>query len=70
VIDNLLAAVREEYRRALIVTICAAVIAAAAMVAMLFVGVAIFLWISTTYGAVPACSRWRDSSSWSPVSLA
>jgi UPF0716 family protein affecting phage T7 exclusion len=25
------------------------------MVAILFVGVAIFLWISQTYGAVPAC---------------
>jgi UPF0716 family protein affecting phage T7 exclusion len=55
VIDNLLAALREEYRRALTVTICAAVIAAAAMVAILFVGVAIFLWISQAYGAVQAC---------------
>jgi hypothetical protein len=55
VIDNLLAAVREEYRRALTVTICAAIIAAAAMVAILFVGVAIFIWISQSYGAVQAC---------------
>jgi len=55
VIDSLLAAMREEYRRALTVTICAAVIAAAAMVAILFVGVAIFIWMSQTHGAVPAC---------------
>src|SRR5882757_10846374 len=55
VIDKLLASFREEYRRVLIVTICAAVIAAAAMVAILFVGIAIFIWISNEYGAVQAC---------------
>lgn len=53
--DNLLASVREEYRRALTITICAAIIAAAAMVAILFVGIAIFIWISENYGAVQAC---------------
>jgi H+/gluconate symporter-like permease len=55
VIDNLLATFREEYRRALTITICAAIIAAAALVAILFIGVAIFIWISENYGAVPAC---------------
>jgi len=55
VIENLLATVREEYRRALTITICAAIIAAAGMVAILFVGVAIFIWISDRYGAVQAC---------------
>jgi hypothetical protein len=55
VIDNLLVAVREEYRRALTITICAAVIAAAGLVAILFVGVAIFIWISAAFGAVQAC---------------
>jgi hypothetical protein len=55
VIDNLLAAIREEYRRALTITVCAAIIAAAAMVAILFVGVAIFIWISQSYGPVQAC---------------
>ena len=54
-IDNLLASFREEYRRALTVTVCAAIIAAAATVAILFVGVAIFLWISENYGTVQAC---------------
>lgn len=54
-IDNLLATFREEYRRVLTTTICAAIIAAAAMVAILFAGVAIFIWISENYGAVQAC---------------
>ena len=54
-IDNLLATFREEYRRALTITICAAIIAAAALVAILFIGVAIFIWISENYGTVQAC---------------
>jgi hypothetical protein len=55
VIDNLLATLREEYRRVLTVTICAVVIAAAAVMAILFIGIAIFIWMSDRYGTVQAC---------------
>jgi uncharacterized membrane protein len=54
VIDNLLAAMRAEYERVVTVTICAAVIAACALVAVLFVAVAVFIWMSDHYGTVPA----------------
>ncbi|HMK79258.1 MAG TPA: hypothetical protein VK438_06390 [Xanthobacteraceae bacterium] len=54
-IDDLLATLREEYRRALTVTICAAIIAAAATMAILFAGVALFIWMADRYGTVPAC---------------
>ena len=53
-IDNLLAALRAEYERLVTVTICAAVIAASGLVAVLFVAVAVFVWTSDHYGTAPA----------------
>jgi len=54
VIDNLLATVRAEYQRVVMTTICAVIIAACALVATLFVAVAVFIWMSDHYGTVAA----------------
>ncbi len=53
-IDKLLATARAEYQRVVMATICAAIIAACALVATLFVAVAVFVWMSDHYGTVPA----------------
>jgi len=51
----MLSAVRAEYRSLLTTTVCAAVIAAAGVAAILFVAVAIFLSVDDAYGRVEAC---------------
>jgi len=54
-LTGLLPALRREYRSLLTTTVCAAVMAAAGVVALLFIAVAIFLAVSDAYGRVEAC---------------
>jgi hypothetical protein len=54
VIQNLLAAFRVEIRSAVTTLICAAVAASAALVGVLFIAVAIFIWASENYGRLTA----------------
>jgi hypothetical protein len=54
VIHNLLAALRVELRGVVTTLICAAVAAAAALVGVLFIAVAIFIWASDNYGRLTA----------------
>src|SRR5262249_5463905 len=55
VLANLLGPVRAEARNALMIVLCATVVSAAAMVAVLFIAVAVFLWVADAYGTVEAC---------------
>jgi len=54
VIQNLLAAFRVEIRGMVTTLICAAVAASAALVSVLFIAVAIFIWASDNYGRLSA----------------
>jgi uncharacterized membrane protein YqjE len=54
VIQNLLAAFRVEVRGMVTTLICAAVAASAALVGVLFIAVAIFIWASDNYGRLTA----------------
>src|SRR5258708_11077854 len=54
VIQNLLATLRVEFRGVVMTLICAAVAASAALVGVLFVAVAIFIWASENYGRLTA----------------
>ena len=53
-IQNLLATLRAELRGAVTTLICAAVAASAALVGVLFIAVAIFIWASDNYGRLTA----------------
>lgn len=52
--DRLLATFKSEYQSLLITLICAAVAAMAGVVAILFIGVAIFIWAANNYGSLQA----------------
>jgi uncharacterized membrane protein YqjE len=54
VIQNLLATLRVELRGVVTTLICAAVAASAALVGVLFIAVAIFIWASDNYGRLTA----------------
>jgi len=54
VIDHLVATARAEYRRLLTTAVCAVVVAACALVAIMFIAVAVFVWMSDHYGTVAA----------------
>src|SRR5882757_7196859 len=54
VIQNLLATLRVELRGVVTTLICAAVAASAALVGVLFIAVAIFIWASENYGRLTA----------------
>jgi hypothetical protein len=54
VFENLLATARAEYQRIVMTTICGVIIAVCALVAVLFVAIAVFVWISEHYGTVTA----------------
>jgi hypothetical protein len=54
VIQNLLATLRVEVRGVVTTLICAAVAASAALVGVLFIAVAIFIWASENYGRLQA----------------
>jgi hypothetical protein len=54
VFDRLLSTVKAEYQSLLTTLICAAVAAMAGVVAILFIGVAIFIWASNNYGPLQA----------------
>ena len=53
-IQNLLGALRVEVRGVVTTLICAAVAASAALVGVLFIAVAIFIWASDNYGRLTA----------------
>ncbi len=53
-IQSLLATLRVEFRGVVMTLICAAVAASAALVGVLFVAVAIFIWASENYGRLTA----------------
>lgn len=52
--DRLLSAFKAEYQSFLATLICAAVAAMAGVVAILFAGVAIFIWAANNYGSLQA----------------
>ena len=52
--DRLLSTAKAEYQSLLITLICAAVAAMAGVVAILFSGVAIFIWAANNYGSLQA----------------
>jgi hypothetical protein len=54
VFDRLVSTVKVEAQSLVMTLICAAVAGMAAVVAILFVGVAIFIWASNTYGSLQA----------------
>jgi hypothetical protein len=54
VIQSLLAALRVEVRGLITTLICAAIAASAALVGVLFIAVAIFIWASENYGRLTA----------------
>jgi hypothetical protein len=54
VFDRLLSTFKAEYQSLLTTLICAAVAAMAGVVAILFIGVAIFIWASNNYGSLQA----------------
>jgi uncharacterized membrane protein len=54
VFDRLLSTVKAEYQSLLTTLICAAVAAMAGVVAILFIGVAIFIWAANNYGSLQA----------------
>jgi uncharacterized membrane protein len=54
VFDRLLSTFKAEYQALLTTLICAAVAAMAGVVAVLFIGVAIFIWASNNYGSLQA----------------
>jgi uncharacterized membrane protein YqjE len=54
VIQNLLATFRVEFRGVVTTLICAVVAACAALVGILFIAVAIFIWASDNYGRLQA----------------
>jgi hypothetical protein len=54
VFDRLLSTAKAEYQSLLTTLICAAVAAMAGVVAILFSGVAIFIWASNNYGPLQA----------------
>jgi membrane protein implicated in regulation of membrane protease activity len=54
VIDRILSIFKAEYQSVLTTLICAAVAAMAGVVAILFTGVAIFIWASDRYGSLAA----------------
>ena len=58
-IQNLLATLRVELRGVVTTLICAAVAASAALVGVLFIAVAIFIWASENYGRLTAATSVR-----------
>ena len=52
--DRLLSTFKSEYQSLLTTLICAAVAAMAGVVAILFIGIAIFIWASNNYGSLQA----------------
>jgi len=54
VFDRLLSTFKSEYQSLLTTLICAAVAAMAGVVAILFIGIAIFIWASNNYGSLQA----------------
>jgi len=54
VIQSLLATLRVELRGVVTTLICAAVAASAALVGVLFIAVAIFIWAADNYGRMQA----------------
>ena len=52
--DRVLSTFKAEYQSLLTTLICAAVAAMAGVVAILFIGVAIFIWASNNYGSLQA----------------
>ena len=53
-IQSLLATLRVELRGVVMTLVCAAVAASAALVGVLFIAVAIFIWASDNYGRLQA----------------
>ena len=53
--DRVLSTFRAEYRSLVTTLICAVVAGMSGVVGILFVGIAIFIWASNTYGALQAC---------------
>jgi len=54
VIDRLLSTFKAEYQSILTTLVCAAVAAMAGVVAILFTGIAIFIWAANRYGSLTA----------------
>jgi uncharacterized membrane protein YbhN (UPF0104 family) len=55
VFDRLIATFKTEYQSLMTTLICAVVAGVAGVVGILFVGIAIFVWASNTYGTLQAC---------------
>jgi uncharacterized membrane protein YbhN (UPF0104 family) len=55
VFDRLIATLKTEYQSLVTTLICAVVAGVAGVVGILFVGIAIFVWASNTYGTLQAC---------------
>jgi hypothetical protein len=55
VFDRLVSTIKVEAQSLAMTLICAAVAAMAGVVAILFAGIAIFIWASNTYGTLQAC---------------
>ena len=53
--DRVLSTLRAEYRSLVTTLICAVVAGMSGVVGILFVGIAIFIWASNTYGTLQAC---------------
>ena len=53
--DRVLSTFRAEYRSLVTTLICAVVAGMSGVVGILFVGIAIFIWASNTYGTLQAC---------------
>jgi uncharacterized membrane protein YbhN (UPF0104 family) len=55
VFDRILSTFKAEYRSLVTTLICAVVAGMSGVVGILFVGIAIFIWASSTYGTLQAC---------------
>ena len=53
--DRLIATFKTEYQSLMTTLICAVVAGVAGVVGILFIGIAIFVWASNTYGTLQAC---------------
>ena len=53
--DRILSTFKAEYRSLVTTLICAVVAGMSGVVGILFVGIAIFIWASNTYGPLQAC---------------
>ena len=53
--DRILSTFKAEYRSLVTTLICAVVAGMSGVVGILFVGIAIFIWASNTYGTLQAC---------------